>query len=181
MNTHIKDILKILPLKNNARILDIGAGLNPKSFEVLEIVPDGQIILLEIDKNKLSSLLHKINQHKISGVKTQLHSLYFDVDNGNILPIRDSSLDLIIISHTLRHIIYRESLLKECNRLLVPGGLVLVTELHENAHFGDIHPDTRINPDDMLEYLDNAGFLIGDNFDTHHNEYGIIGVCPVSR
>lgn len=180
MNTHTTlNFIKKLPIKSNARILDIGSGINARSFDLLDLVPDGEIINLEIDKNKIDSIITKSLKYKQAGYTTKIQTLSFDVDNGNTLPFKDNTCDTIIISHTLRYLIYRESLLKECIRVLKPSGLIFLVELQSDAHNVATHPDMRIDIDDMFEYLERAGFLIGENFDTPHYEYGIIGICPL--
>ena len=166
MNTEIKDILKNLPIKSNSRILCIGEPNSKHIIETIKNIPHGEIIILD---------------NKRSENNKSLQTIYFDFDNGNNLPIRDKTCDIVFVYHTLRNIIYRESVLKECIRTLAPGGLILLVELYENAHVVTVHPDTRIKHDDMLEYLDHAGFSFGEYFDTQHHEYGIIGVCPMIR
>lgn len=177
-NTTI-DVLKKLPLKSNSRVLDIGSGLKGLSLELLDMIPNGEIINLDIDKNKIPSIISESLRHIKSGATTKIKTLNFDVDNGNSLPFRDKTCDMVIISHTLRSLIYRESLLKECTRILKPNGLLFLVELFPNAHNVVTHPDMRIELDDMFEYMERAGFIIGENFDTPHYEYGIIGICPV--
>lgn len=172
-----RDILQALPLKRNGAVLDIGCGIGTLTKEAGLLVPDGKVVALEIDKLKLETVAAKARQKGLSHIKT----LCFDVDGGRPLPFSTDSFDAVILSHVLRHIVYRESLLKECQRVLRPGGVLLVLESKEDAFGVSAHPDTRILFDDMLEYLDRAGFLLGETFDTRHEEYGIIGVCSMNH
>ncbi len=176
MELSVLDILKTLPLKQNGVVLDIGAGVGKLSKEISLIVPNGQVIALEINKDKIASLQKDIDNNK--SLKN-IRILNIDVDNGRVLPFKDNSIDAVILAHTLKHIIYRESLLKECSRTLKGGGIILIVESKENAFGVTPHPDARIVLDDILEYLDRAGFLLGKTFDTKHEEYGIIGLCPI--
>lgn len=166
-----------MPLRKNGTVLDIGFGLGKTTKEIASVVPNGKVIALEIDKDKVESLQKEIEKLKIGNIKP----LVFNVDDGKALPLRNSSCDAVLLIHTLRHVIYRESLLKECQRVLSPGGIILLIESRDDAFGLPAHPDARILLDDALEYLDRAGFLLGENFDTNHEEYGIIGVCPHSE
>lgn len=159
--------LKNLPFRKNSKVLFLG---NPKK-ELLENIqnqiPQGELIFftdktnLNIDKNVLKNLLL---------IKTS-------VDNGKKLPIKDSYLDIIIVWHELRNIVYRESFLKECRRILKNSGVISVIEIKKDEFGIMTHPDSRIEFDDMLEYLDRSGFVSAENFDTMHDEYGIISGC----
>lgn len=179
MSKQIINIINNLPLKTTAKIVDITSSINILSSSIYEIIPNGEIIVLGKDKDKVDTIINinLKNKNKINNNVTH-SALNFDYDMGNNLPLQDNAYDLVIMSHTLRNVIYRESLLKECFRILSPGGMILIVELHHDAHGVTTHPDARILFDDILEYLDNSGFIIGDNFDTDQYEYGIIGICP---
>ncbi len=168
MFTSVSFIIDSLPVKKDAKILDIGAGVG-RLAEFLSLkVPNGKVIAVELNQEKVKTLHNK-----------NIKALAVNVDNGKPLPFRESSFDAVVLSHTLRHLIYRESCLKECKRVLKPGGILLVIESRNDSFGVATSSDTKIMFDDMLEYLDHAGFLLGENFDTKQDEYGIIGVCPL--
>lgn len=167
MVTSISQILDALPLKQNGIVLDVSFGSNRSVNQIAEKIPHGQIIAINLSGNTEKK------------VPKNIKYLNCSVDNGKDLPLKDSFCDVVVLSHTLRHVVYRESFLKECKRVLKPGGLILVIESQTDSFGVPVHPDMRIIIDDMLEYLDRSGFLLGENFDTSHHEYGIIGVCPL--
>ncbi len=167
MVTSISQILDALPLKQNGIVLDVNFGSSRSVKQIAEKIPDGQVIAIDLSSAREKKLPPNVKYLNCSP------------DNGKDLPLRDSFCDVVILSHTLRYIVYRESFLKECKRVLKPGGLILVVESQTDSFGVPVHPDMRIIFDDMLEYLDRSGFLLGENFDTSHHEYGIIGVCPL--
>ncbi len=170
-------VIKNLPLKTNSRILDINNGINIDYFYLSQIFPNSRLTTISKDKEKTKNIIKSLEQKNITNAHEKFNIFHFEYDNGGTLPFVDNSHDLIIISGVLRNVIYRESFLKECSRILAKGGFILVTELNEDAHGITTHPDSRILFDDMLEYLDTAGITIVENFDTDSFEYGIIGVC----
>lgn len=170
-------VIKNLPLKTNAKILDINNSINIDSLGISEIFPDAKITTLSKDKLKTKNIISSLEE-KFSH-NDRFKVIHFNYDHGNKLPFLENSYDLIIINNVLNSLIYRESFLKECSFVLKDGGFVLLTQLHEDAHGVTTGPDSRTNLDDMLEYLDNAGITVVENFDTDKNVYGIIGVCSL--
>jgi SAM-dependent methyltransferase len=162
----IFEIFDALPLKKDSIVLDIYSGIRSLGFYNKN--PDIKFITIEKDIDKLKTLHNK----KVKAIK-------YDVDGGNLLPFKNNFCDVVVISHALRSVIYRESLLKDCKRVLKPGGLIIITESKIDSFSTSIHPDSKIIFDDMLEYLDRSGFILGESFDTKTEEYVIIGICPI--
>lgn len=167
MQTSISEILDALPVKQNGIVFHVGNGTTRAVLAISEKVPSGKVISVDLKNTIIKS--------KHSNIK----NLKIDIDKGSMLPLKNSFCDVVIISHAIRYIVYRESFLKECFRILKPGGLIIVIESKPDSFGVSVGGDARIITDDMLEYLDRAGFLLGENFDTNHDEYGIIGVCPL--
>ena len=173
------DVISNLPIRTDSTLLDIGFGIGQDVLNILPKNHSGDFYAIEIDNTKLQTLQNKYHELKRKNQKVgQLHALLFDVDKGNKLPFKPGIFDIIILSHTLRHIIYRESLLKECIKVLKPGGIMLVVESKADSFGSLIDTDNKILVDEMLEYLDNAGFVLAESFDTKAEEYGIICIRP---
>jgi ubiquinone/menaquinone biosynthesis C-methylase UbiE len=166
----IFEIFDALPLKQDSIVLDIYSGVGTLAEDLSKKNPRSKIFAIEKDQDKLKTLHNK-----------KIKAINCDVDNGKSLPFKDFFCDVVIISHALRSIIYRESILKECKRILKPGGIIIITESKVDSFNTSIHPDSKIIFDDMLEYLDRAGFILGESFDTKTEEYVIIGVCPLHK
>jgi len=155
--------LKNLPFRKNSKVLFIGKPQKELLKDIHTQIPDGEFIFLTNNQN--------LNLDKnILLIKTE-------IDNGKNLPFKNEYVDIIIVWHELRNLVYRESFLKECRRVLKHSGIICVIEIKKDEFGIMTHPDTRIEIDDMLEYLDRAGFVSSENFDTIHDEYGIISGC----
>ncbi len=165
MNTSVADVINGLPLKQNSKILIIG----DLPLRYITLFTD------KVGNNNVTLLKIKNAESK----KHDFKEIFYDIDNGKKLPFRSELFDVLFVFHTLRYVIYRESLLKEFTRILKPGGLNVIIESKINAFSASSHPDAKIIFDDMLEYLDRANFLLGENFDTNQDEYGIISICPI--
>jgi ubiquinone/menaquinone biosynthesis C-methylase UbiE len=172
-------VIKDLPLRTDARVLDINNSLNSNESLLLDLFPNGHLITINKNRDKIKTIIKSIEDKKIKNIHDKYSAFHFEYDNGNKLPLKDNSVDLVILSGVLRDVVYRESLLKDIARVLCRGGFIFVTELYENAHGVETHPDSRILLDDMLEYLDTAGFIFHKNFDKNSDVYGIIGICSL--
>jgi len=168
MTTNVINILSSLPLKSGSLVLSIGASSLSVIDNLVNSHPKAILYAILSDKDKIDTLHSK-----------NVKAIYKDIDNGNTIPLKRDLFDVVILHHTLRNIIYRESVLRECYRVLKSGGLLFVVESGDVSWGVDTGGDSRILFDDMLEYLDNAGFTPGVSFDTKFHEYGIIGVCPM--
>lgn len=172
-------VIDSLPLKNNSHILDLGSFNEKRFLNLINKIPFGKITTVDSDDEKINTILNIISNLKRNNINTEFTAVKHAIDHGNSIPFRDDFCDVIILSHNLRNVIYRESLLKECLRVLIPGGMILVIESNFDSFNTSVHPDAKIRIDEMLEYLDNSGFTIAENFDTVTDEYGIIGISPL--
>ncbi len=168
MTFSVSEVINSLPIKQDSKVIVVGDGLRRYLNDVSDKIGSTNLTLLNIDPNK-----------KSFNIENKFKEVFYSFDNGKKLPFRNKICDVLILAHSLRFIMYRESFLKDCVRIIKNGGLIVVIESAPNAWGVDSHPDTKIIFDDMLEYLDRAGFLLGENFDTNLHEYGIIGVCPL--
>ena len=101
--------------------------------------------------------------------KKALQVLWADADH-NLMPLKESSFDLVIGAYVVHHIRNSNALIRECYRLLNNGALVLITSSHkqiENLHpvLKDFFPslvelDKRRFPEvtELDDFLKSAGF-----------------------
>lgn len=95
----------------NSYVLDIGCGYYPQNLASLESkITKGVGIDLDIPEKSPSS--------KISFVKYKIE---------RSLPFPDGEFDCVTILAVLEHLEYPEEIIKECYRILKPGGRIIVT------------------------------------------------------
>ncbi len=61
--------------------------------------------------------------------------------NGFLIPIKQNSIDVIILNHVIEHIKFKEDLLKECNRVLREEGIIYIATPNKYFFFD---PHTKI-------------------------------------
>lgn len=104
-------------LKKGQRILDVGAGTGVISLLAQNMVgKEGFVIAVDPSQSMLDIARNK-------GVKNTLLGL------GENLPFSDKEFDMITMGYALRHVSDLRILFKEYQRVLKPGGKILLLEI----------------------------------------------------
>lgn len=123
-------LLEILDLED-ARVADIGCGTG--HLTRLMARQGAEVIGIECSQIQLSKALAEdriADEVYVDGV-------------AETLPLPDGSLDIVVFANSLHHVPmeHQERALKEAARVLVPGGLVYISEpLAEGSHFDVMQP-----------------------------------------
>ena len=119
---------EILAPEPGERVLEIGPGTGYYTLELAEWVgADGQVEVFDIQQEMLDHTMERARERGISNVRpTQ--------GDAQSLPYDDDSFDAAILTSTLGEIPDQDAALEEVNRVLKPGGRLIVGEL-----FGDPH------------------------------------------
>ena len=102
--------------QNKIRFLDIGIGDGVyESLLEKQVLDKLYICGIDISKVQINRAKKYIKEGKIIDL------------NSQIIPYKDNSFDLILISEILEHIFYPDKALEEASRLLKPGGKLVLT------------------------------------------------------
>jgi SAM-dependent methyltransferase len=130
----------------NAKVLDIGCGTG---LILEEITPQACAIGLDFSQKAISFCRRRKIENLLLG----------DVSN---LPIKDSSVDLIMALDLLEHIDDDEGLMQEINRILSPDGHILATvPAHQylwSGHDEALHHFRRYSREGFLNLIARNGF-----------------------
>lgn len=116
----IKVVLDAVAPRENDIILDIGCGVGTFAFHCANFGARAYGIDYSFESVKMAgALVHKF------GVASRIK---FILGNAMRLPFRDASFDKIIAADFIEHITHgdKDALLKEMQRLLKPGGAVVI-------------------------------------------------------
>ena len=168
LNRKIRNYLKYL--NNNSVILDIGCG-------------NGELLSkLNICKHKFGSDLYKDKQ-LIQNEKTK----YIFGDNEKLEKnIKANSLDLIIMHHSLEHIVDHDKIFKTINKLLKKDGILAIT-VPNNKNLNLIYaalfiPHIHNFSEKSLEDLLNSnGFNILENINDKYSLDEISIICQKNK
>jgi SAM-dependent methyltransferase len=117
LNSHIIDNSKF---SNNQTILEIGPGRQPHYDYISNKKLINKYLFYDSEKVNINFLKKKYNKIIIKNKK-----LFFYLNKLNSLKIK--SIDIIILSHVLEHVLEPEKFIFDLFKLLKPGGRLLIT------------------------------------------------------
>lgn len=114
------DRMGLLP---GMRVVEIGPGKGSYTFAFARRVTlDGVVYACDIQKDVVDRLRERARREGVSNVDAR-------IDNAHAFSFPDDSIDRVIALSCLAEIPDPVKVLKECKRILKPGGLVCLTEL----------------------------------------------------
>lgn len=121
-----RKIVKEIQKKNLPKnyIIDLATGTGDLSLELLKLDPM-KLFAADISYNMLALQKKKISSDKL--VLLQCDSLH--------LPFADNSIDIITIGFGIRNFEFMEKSIDEINRVLKPGGELIIIEMFSNNDF----------------------------------------------
>lgn len=105
---------------------------------------------------------------------TSLEILSGHIEKNEGIPLRDGTLDLIVMSNVLFSVDEKNNCLKEASRLLRKGGRVLLTDWVDSFAGIGPHKDHVIKKNDALNLFTESGFELMNEIDAGHYHYGFI-------
>ena len=161
----------LLPMENEARVLDLGCGTGLELEEYFRLNPDADVTGIDLSEAMLNALREKLPDRKIS----LLQGSYFDI------PFGEEAYDAAVSVESLHHFPteLKEKLYRKLHAALKSGGCFVLTDyfaesdeleteyfqnlkqlkkeqgLPENVFF---HYDTPLTVDHEIQVLQRAGF-----------------------
>lgn len=161
----------LLPMENEARVLDLGCGTGLELEEYFRLNPDADVTGIDLSEAMLNALREKLPDRKIS----LLQGSYFDI------PFGEKAYDDAVSVESLHHFPaeLKEKLYRKLHAALKDGGCFVLTDyfaesdeleteyfqnlkqlkkeqgLPENEFF---HYDTPLTADHEIQVLQRAGF-----------------------
>jgi demethylmenaquinone methyltransferase/2-methoxy-6-polyprenyl-1,4-benzoquinol methylase len=185
-------------VRRGHKVLDIAGGTGDLAAKFSRIVgSEGQVILADINDSML-----KVGRDRLMD-RGVVNNIQFTQANAQYLPFPDNTFDVITIAFGLRNVTDKDMALRSMNRVLKPGGKLLVLEfskppsqllskIYDNYSFsilpklgqlfasdGDSYQylaeSIRMHPDQetLKGMVENAGF---SNCDYHNMTGGIVAL-----
>jgi len=144
---HVLRYRFVLPYARGKRVLDLACG---EGYGARALLNAGAISVLGVDV----SLATAAHAHRRYGLSVC-------VGDACAIPLRDASVDLVVSFETLEHLTEPERFLDECRRVLVPGGVLIISTPNGPVY----SPHGSTNPYHVHE-MDEAEFraAIGHRF-----------------
>jgi ubiquinone/menaquinone biosynthesis C-methylase UbiE len=113
--------VKRLDLRRDSRVLELGPGPGYFSPEVARAVPEGRLVLVDVQQEMLDMARERLEGKGIGNVE------YRRAD-AICLPAESESFDVVFLVAVLGEVPDRGACLREIHRVLRPDGLLSITE-----------------------------------------------------
>ncbi len=111
------------------KVLDLAGGTGDLTAKFSHLVGDkGQVILADINDSMLKVGRSKLRDKGIVGNVSYVQA------NAEALPFPDNHFDIITIAFGLRNVTDKDAALRSMQRVLKPGGKLLVLEFSKPQH-----------------------------------------------
>ena len=147
-----------------SKVGDFGAGSGTYAYHLTERFPDGSVYALDI----LPQHIEAMSKKKIKN----LFPVMADIERH--IPLRDSLLDAALVVNTLHALTEREKFMTELNRVVAPGGQVLIADWA--ASFNDMgpRPERVVGPGDAVRLVQAYGFSSGPMLPAGSHHYAFV-------
>lgn len=147
-------VLELVKFGAPGRVLDLGAGTGYLTLPAAENTR-GQVYAFDHDPKMLELIEMKADKASLTNISTVKGEM-------NQLPFADASMEVILASLVLHEAPSLDQVLKEVQRVLVPGGSLVIVELEDNP--SSTHKAPRVSIQQMEEAVARAGLLTTGRF-----------------
>lgn len=149
-----KQIIKRLHLADNNFVLEVGPGPGYFSSKIAMNIPNGKLIIADIQKEMLDIAKKRLSKKNINNVEYYLCS-------GRAFDLQSNYFDRIFLISVLGEVTNKEIYLSEFYRMLKQNGILSISELA-----GD--PD-KMSINDIKFLADKFNFSFSELFGTENN------------
>jgi len=152
-----KQLVSRLYLEENYKVLEVGPGPGYFSTRVARALPDGKLVLADIQQEMLEKARKRLNRKGLANVEYYLC-------NGDKFDLPTEYFDVIFLVTVIGEIENKGLYIKEFSRMLKDGGLLSISELK-----GD--PD-KLAPAEVRDLVKGSGFVY-DTISGNEDNYTI--------
>lgn len=171
----IEDVLSNLDLKDGMVAAEFGCGSADFSVALAKKLNKGRVYALDIQSEKLSALKGRLAHAHITNVVTKVCDL--EAKNGSTL--RDSELDVVLITNVLFQAENKDKMLEEATRTVKPGGQIMVVDWLKTGPFSpkDLpagEAGGMIKPEEVKKIALKLGLVLKKEFAAGDYHYGLL-------
>lgn len=125
LDTHALEVLSEIGVKTDQVVLDFGCGSGTYTIPAAELVGrEGRVYALDVSRKALARMEDKAKRRGLANI------VRVDASGENHIPLKDETLDQILLIDVIQEIEDRESLFDEVYRILKPSGAVSIYPMH---------------------------------------------------
>ena len=146
-------IFNNVEFRKDGIIADIGAGTG---YLTIELAKKGRRVIAVDNSAQMLSVAN--NEASRAGID----NIEFLEGNAEDLPVKSNLVDYAFANMLLHHVNDPLQVLKEMNRILKPGGMIVVTDIEEHGHMWLRQEKSDLwmgfNKEELAEWLKESGF-----------------------
>jgi ubiquinone/menaquinone biosynthesis C-methylase UbiE len=172
-----KNVMQI-GVTSGMKVADFGAGSGAYTLALAPLVgAGGRVYAVEVQQD----LLKKIKNTTDAQGHRNVDVIWGDFERPNGSKLADGCVDMVIISNTLFQLEDKRGALLEANRVIHPGGQLVVIDWSES--FGGMGPQKNdvVTKKSAKELCVDAGFVFSKEFEAGSHHYGLICQKPAQK
>lgn len=145
-----------LPISENSKVADVGAGSGFYTFRIAEKVPAGKVYAVDIQKEALDYINTKASEQKVNNIITILGT-----EKSPNLPA--STLDLVLMVDVYHELAFPKEMLQNIRKSLKTDGKLLLIEYRGEDPKVAIKPLHKMTVAQVKKELNANGFKLSTN------------------
>lgn len=159
--------LKALGLREDNIVADLGAGTGYYSLISGTLVPRGKVYAVEVQKDFLETIKNKVKEAHLNNIEI----IWGNVEKIGGTKLKDSVVDVAIVSNILFQVEDRDNFILEIKRILKQNGKVLLIDWLPSPMMKE---NNTVPKQKACEMFEKNGFAVEREINAGDYNYGII-------
>lgn len=169
--TNPEENIKALGIYEGMYIADLGAGVGAYTIPLAEKLGDtGRVYAVEVQKDFLTNIKNLATARGLKNVEL----LWGNIEKLGGTKIKDSGVDIVVISNVLFQAEDKAGLLKEASRILKAGGKLLLIDWSDSFNNLGPSPKMVVTKENALALCEDQGFVLKTEISAGEHHYGFI-------
>lgn len=182
----VSDFFNELRLRRDSHVADFGCGIGENSKILSELVEDGKVFAIDVQKDLLEHIETDIKKEKRRQEKVNLENkeghvmdkilyqnivpVWGDIEELDGTRLRDDSIDAILISNVFFLLNHKKTCIMEMKRVLKKYGRILFIDWHTHLGNSVLHKERVLDEKVIEQMFKEFDFVVNPliHKDGHH-------------
>ena len=157
-------IMAHCPITPQDIVADVGCGPGYFTLPLAKFLIKGRVFAMDTSDEMIEACQGRVNQARLGNVQVLKCDDYK-------FPVESGTLDGLFIAFVVHHPEDRVRFLTAAKEMLRPGGWCFILEWHKTETESGPPQTARINPDELRELCEMAGFRYQESGDVNNENY----------
>jgi ubiquinone/menaquinone biosynthesis C-methylase UbiE len=166
----VSDYFDELRLRRDSQVADFGCGVGENVKILSDLVPDGRVFALDVEKSALEFIDEDKKKGEEEGRYQNISTVWCDFEELDGTRLRDDSIDAILISNTFFLLKHKRTCIMEMKRVLKKYGRILFIDWHTALGKAIMHRQVVLHEDEVMTMFREADMVVNPLVfkDQHH-------------